>query len=237
MKWTEEEELYLEKNWGKIKIASMAVKLNRSVKSIERKAYRMQLGGATQIGYYINISDLSRAINVNPNTIRNWIKNKGLKAKYMKLTKKRLAYQINIEDFWKWAQINQDSFNAANIEQNILGEEPSWLIAKRKEDYNLKNINKNLSDKDKEFINKYYKIRTYKEIASILYKSEQAIRSYINKSNLNKRNTKPWTIEEESYLLYAKSQGISNKDIAIKLNRTISSIEGKYTKLKNKEAA
>lgn len=44
---------------------------------------------------------------------------------------KRTCIKIDLDDFWEWAEKNQDVITFKNFEKNALGIEPEWVDKKR----------------------------------------------------------------------------------------------------------
>ena len=87
-----------------------------------------------------------------------------------------------------------------------------------------------------EFMEKYQDKWDSRKMKGSLFAIEQP-EWFIEKCKRDNENNidylkpqKKWTDEEYNYLLEARAQGVSYKDIAKKLNRTINSVENKYIK-------
>ena len=48
-----------------------------------------------------------------------------------------MHYQIDIDDFWEWAEKNQWRFDSKNLELLMFGPEPKWMQEKRRQDAQL----------------------------------------------------------------------------------------------------
>lgn len=72
--WTPEEKAYLEENWGRISIGTIAKNLGRSENAILIKACRFGLGPYLESGEYITLNQLLIALKGHtPNTMANYI--------------------------------------------------------------------------------------------------------------------------------------------------------------------
>lgn len=136
--WTEDELLFLEECYGQYKLSSIAKKLSRSEYAVELKAKRNGLGPSKTAQGFLTARDLARALGVDIHVVTNtWISKYGLKAKKKITNRKARFYQIDIKAFWKWAEGNQHRFDSRKMEYLSLGDEPSWMVQKRKADQGL----------------------------------------------------------------------------------------------------
>lgn len=134
-KWTKAEEQDLKKHWGNYSIERIAQMMGRSIYAIKVKATRMALGYMSQHnGKQLSISDISKILNVRSERISStWLKT-GLTAKKKSVTKNHSYYCVEVENLLLFLENHQDLWNSVYLEKNIFGEEPEWLLAKRKFD-------------------------------------------------------------------------------------------------------
>ncbi len=135
-KWKEEEIQYLCDNWGSKSIGTMKRRLNRSKSAILNKATRLKLGAFLEASEYITWRQLLNTIGVADGGYKSisWVKNRDFPVKTKRMDKN--AYKIvYIEDFWKWAEKNQDLLDFSKFEEHSLGKEPPWAKGKRKRDF------------------------------------------------------------------------------------------------------
>ena len=135
--WTDKEELYLEESWGIAKVNTIAEKLDRTESAVISKAAKMGLGHYYAAQGKLTASALSIEAGVHIITVLNWIEKYGLEAICKRVAKKRIHYQIDAEDFWKWAEQNQWRFDSKNLEPLVFGIEPEWMKEKRRRDAQL----------------------------------------------------------------------------------------------------
>lgn len=135
-RWTEAEIEFLSDNWGKYRLDTLCKKLNRSRNGVIDMAVRiLQLGPSTQSQGRLTARCLADTLGVCNDTVLNWIKRHGLKARLKATHSIKKVYQIEMSDFWKWAEANQHRFDSMRFEKNTLGPEPAWMRDKRRDDF------------------------------------------------------------------------------------------------------
>ncbi|MBQ4583792.1 MAG: hypothetical protein IJA94_02770 [Bacilli bacterium] len=140
--WKPEEETLLADLWGTTSYELLAKELNRSVSSIKNKAFQLGLGAAIEGNYNgLTIKEISTLLNVNINTVNvAWI-SLGLKCKTQKISNVKSYRYVEIVDLFEFLENNQNLWDSRNLEKNILGLEPQWLVEKRQRD--IKNNSQN----------------------------------------------------------------------------------------------
>lgn len=137
--WTEEEDLFLELNWGVKSIKWIAEKLGRNPSAVIRRGYIKDFGGMYNTGYYLSVSEISSMLDVDSSTVYNWIKSKKLKSICRTFSKKKGIF-IKFETFYEFLKENQNMWNATKLDYMALNKEEDWLRKKRRDDDNkLKN--------------------------------------------------------------------------------------------------
>lgn len=171
--WTEEEEDYMERFYGKRGNDFIAKKFNRSVCSIRRKAQSMGLNA--YIGEELYVKQVSYCFNCDSRVINRWIDKFNLPYReYIRGTSR--CRMINVKSFWKWAENNKNIVPWNKYERYSLLPEPEWV----------KNV---LS-------------------TSVDIKHRNPISSY-----------------EKSFVIRSRQKGVSFKDIAEELGRTVDSVK------------
>lgn len=235
--WTKEEVKYLEDNWDKLSIPTIADNLGRTLWSIKNKAYSLELGCHLNACEDITINQLFNVIfgrNIDGYRISEWIRN-GIPIK-----KKRsisMNYKvINIDSFWKWAKKNQGLLDFKKFEENSLGAEPNWVKIKRKNDLKIsrefKTIpwSQNEDKKLQKYLNEYR--YSYKELSKMLKRTEGAIQRRICDLKLKARPIKAanhikWTVEEYELLAELIKQRVPYNLIADQINKSAKAIRGR----------
>ncbi len=135
-RWTVEEIEYLTESWGKLSVATIAKKLNRTEKAIIEKKDRLKLGSFNVNSGYISLNELLRYMyrNNSNSYIKKNMLNNGLPTIDKKINKCSIK-MVNIDDFWVWAEKHQNILNFRSLEENLFGSEPMWVKDKRKTDY------------------------------------------------------------------------------------------------------
>jgi hypothetical protein len=236
-RWSEEELIYLEDNWGN-SFKSIAMYLGRSIYAIKQKAVKLGLGDSRTVSENIILAEFYRATKINKYTVINvWVKN-GLKLKNKKSNTGNRTYQyIDIEKFWKWAESHKELVNFANWEENIVGEEPQWAKEKRKADSmdpSKVEHNRVWTDSDKKLlIDKVKTYRyTYEDLALEFNRTQAAVKKKLYELGvpyrpIPKNNGIKWTSDEKEKLQKFISKGFSSATIAKLLHKSELSIKDK----------
>ena len=135
-KWDNEEEEFLKEYWGKYPVAKIARKLKRTEMSVIKKAYKLKLGPMLYNDYEnINVLDIANIFKIGSETVyETWAKY-GLNIQKINLTPNFCRYCVSYKDLMVFLEHNQDLWDSRLLEENILGEEPKWLLQKRRRDY------------------------------------------------------------------------------------------------------
>jgi transposase len=181
-KWTKEEVEYLIEHAGVYTLEHIGQKLNRSTKALLSKLNRLGYTNIRELNGYMSCRQLALALGVSRDVVVRWIENHGLpasKKNYIRKNSKLKHYFINPEEFWKWAEENQDKINFARVKRYEILPEPAWVEQKRRTAYfslQQKKRNKSWTKEEDQLLLKLLKEnRTYKEIAEILDRSEKAV--------------------------------------------------------------
>lgn len=241
--WTAEEIDYLQSSWGTTSIQGIANHLNRTVTAVERKVIKLKLGPFMLNSEYITMNQLYQALglsNGNETRWQAWILKRDFPVKLIKIKTRKLK-AVYIDDFWKWAEVNQDILDLSKLEPLVLGVEPAWVSVKRKQDF----LRKRISNKGKPWTHyddilligllKEYKY-TYKELAQLIGRTPTAIAFRIRKLNipyrpLGKETPATWSDGDEYQLKELLFTGRSRQELAIYFNRTVRAINAKLFQL------
>ena len=132
-RWTQAEIELLEDRWGSGTMIGLAKNLGRTKAAIVNKAWDLGLGAWSDASEYISARALGNALGITDTFVQNWIKQDGLPCKKRRKAK-MTHYDIRIDEFWRWAESRQYLLDSRRIEPLILGEEPPWMAAKRRQD-------------------------------------------------------------------------------------------------------
>jgi len=133
----------------------------------------------------LTASQLADVLGVNSKVVSCWIKKYGLKCT-RKITRTKFRFcLVEIDDFWNWAEKNQERFNSARMEQLILGKEPAWMTEKRKGDASRKWPRKWTPGEDN-ILRQMFKTGryTYQQIADYIGRTKAAVENRLRKINV-----------------------------------------------------
>lgn len=189
--WTEEEFDILYESVGKIKISSIAKKLNRKTTAVYYMMDKMGIANLKDRSSGITLNQLAKIIKIDNRAIKRWINTGLLKAKNKTVLFTGRYYFIEISDFWKFARDNKDLLNFKKIERKALLPEPDWLeLAVKQEVKRKKHRNIWTNEEDIQLQGLFYKGLSYTEIASIMNRSYSGIAHRINRLCLSRRKIK-----------------------------------------------
>ena len=231
--WTKEEETLLTELWGNKPIEYIAKKLKRTVISLKVKAERMELGPMIENNsYFITVSDISEIFNVTRDRVTiTWVK-LGLNLTQIKLTQNRTYYGVTLKDLLLFLETNQNEWDSRNLEKNILGIEPEWLKQKRERD-----IIENPLWYRKWTVLEVIRAgelleegKDYKEIASILNRTECAVAYMLRDAGHSYKVKHYWTEEQLKFLKDNYSK-MTYENIGKSIGRTTKAVGAKAEEL------
>ena len=133
--WTQEQIDYLQENYGKYSLPTLAKNLGKSVVAIKVMRQRLGLGPFLMSGEYISLNKLLLAVGGGSSTynykITSWVKNRGLPV-HTKEVEKCSFRVVYLDEFWEWAEKNRSFLDFSKMEPLALGEEPLWVTEQRK---------------------------------------------------------------------------------------------------------
>lgn len=234
--WTKAEEQYLEENWGNKPIPNIARELSRSVTAVTLKAKRLNLGAFTENGTYVTLNQLFLAVGIRSGDFykRSIFENRNAPVKRRKVNT-AFVKVINIDDFWKWAEKNQDILDFSRFEKHALGQEPKWVETKRNADIML---NKNHRPKAKWTAYEDERLRfmvqsqryTYADICNDLKRTDGAVRRRILDLKIEGKPLPAvkayWTEEEVSLLNEMILSGYDYNIIGSRIGKTGKAVRG-----------
>ena len=236
--WNNNELDFLMNKWGILTAKKIGSTLGRTESAVTDKAKKLRLGGVLVATEQLTAAELSRVCGVDKSTVINWIKYRGLAAKYQAIRGTRKYYRIKIDDFWKWAEKHHNSIKWDIFEKNILGPEPLWVDKVRK---NYKKIHCKKytvwTDQELNFLRNNYKSMTNVKIAEHLNRTTGSVAVRLNSMGLKrydsiKINWKPIEIE---MLIDFYNKGIGLHKIAYELGRSVPSVRFKRDRLIEKK--
>ncbi|NEZ46131.1 hypothetical protein FDF74_02760 [Clostridium niameyense] len=239
-RYTREDVMYLEENWGVSSLKTIASNLGRTELAIIMKANKMGLGDSKLSLDGITISQLARTIQVHYQSImRIWVEKYNFPVKSRVLINKRVRY-VRYEEFWKWAENNKNLIDFSRVEENILGKEPKWVKEKRRIDILADNRSRNKKEWTEAEIERLKSLLstyryTYADISERLGRSECAIKRKIYDLKIPyrpipKNNHIPWTKEKKIRLKELYNKGYTPNLIAKTIGKSEFSV---YEKLRS----
>jgi hypothetical protein len=244
--WTDEDEFYLQDNWGSKSVTLISKHLGRPYDVVRRKAVELGLLNPTLHYDGITVRLLSMVIGISSSTLKTWIHQFGFPAKQKVFAKKQRVYVVSYEDFWKWAEDHKHLINFSKLEPLILGKEPEWVKEKRQIDKRKYQERRpwTIADKSKliSMVNSYQ--HTYPEMAGLLKRSESSIKRKLRDLNIKARplsldKTIKYTDNEIQTILSLLDKGYGFNAIADTLNedkprnvhKSASGIRGKLERM------
>jgi IS30 family transposase len=137
-KWTDEEIEYVKENVGSSKITTIARNLNRTLSSVELKMKRLGLSNTKSFTGQFTRHELALQLKVDPNSIKLWIDQHGLKCTKKVTRNTKVFHFIKPEDFWIWSYQNKERVDFSKIERHTILPEPDWVEQERQ---NIREVN------------------------------------------------------------------------------------------------
>lgn len=236
--WTAEEIEYLSEHFGQSSYGTLAKNLGRSVEAIKIKATKLKLGAFLQNGEYITFHQLLATLGYDKSgygyKMISWVKNRDFPM-HRKRVHNNSFKVVYIDEFWEWAEKNQDLLDFSKFEENLLGEEPEWAKRKRKLDYEKSRkyrMTPWTKMEDAELVRLISKRRyTYDELSKRMNRTCGAIQRRLCDLGIKDRpikadNHNGWTDTEKILLGELIKQGYDYNLIAEKINRSSKAIRG-----------
>lgn len=235
--WTAAEKEYLEENYGKTSIPTLAKRLNRSENAIMIMRGKLGLGSFLDNGEHVTFRQLLLALGFEEYSYYfiSWIKNRNFPVHRKKVINNSFLV-VYLEEFWEWADKNRTFLDFSKFEENALGLEPEWVKSKRKADVkrSLSYIKTPWTPVEDSRLRKYlreYKY-TYPELSKKLNRTEGAIQRRIVDLKLKERPLKAdnhisWTKEEFCLLGQMINAGNTYEEMSEAIGKSTKAIRGK----------
>lgn len=138
-KWTNEEAIFIKENWQTLTLEKISKRLGRTPLAIKTKAKSLHLTTNTIKGSLdgLPIDELASTLDTETQEIKRWIKKCGLPIKEKHISKTHSIKYINLDSFWKWAEVNKQLLYFKGLSKHALGAEPYWVFKKRKDDIEM----------------------------------------------------------------------------------------------------
>ncbi|MCH1625224.1 helix-turn-helix domain-containing protein [Fredinandcohnia quinoae] len=178
--WTDEEIMFLKETIGYYKIQTIAQKLNRTVQAVLSKMKRLGISNTREQTGFLTTCQLANALQVDPTTVREWIKRHDLKCVKRATRCEQKYYLIQPEDFWSWAEVNRDRIDFSKIDYLSLLPVPEWY--KDEKNHKKETSYKVWSKKEeKSLLLMMSSGYTLKEVAAILNRSMISVQRKYNR--------------------------------------------------------
>mgnify|MGYP003292700177 CR=1 FL=1 len=241
-RWTQEEIDYLQENYGKYSIPTLAKNLGRSVNAIEVMRCRLGLGSFLMNGEYISLNQLLLAVSGGASSysykMTSWVHNRGLPVHTQKV--KNCSFRVvHLKEFWEWAEKNRSFLDFSKMEPLALGKEPDWVADQRKKDFlafaNQRKDPWTTAEDDRlKILLKSHKYG-YKELSEMLNRSAGAIQRRCTDLGIKERPVKAdnhsadakWTDEDYKILADGIRNGTSYTEIGRIIGKSEKAIRGK----------
>lgn len=242
--WKSEDLDYLYSSWGIKSIEAMSRHLDRPEPAIKQKAVKLGMGRRTDNNTDITLRSLFMALGFyksESHMLEIFVK---YNAPITTMKTCDNEYRmINVDKFWKWADLNKKHLNFAKFKKGLLGFEPDWVDEKRKLDIknpSKKNWNRKWTTyEDNLLISKLKLYRyTYEDLSKEFNRTEQAIKRRICTLKImykpiSRSSHIKWTDEENKKLIEMHSKGATAYDIGKALNKSGHSIDGRIKNIGN----
>ena len=177
--WTAEEEKYMNKYYLRQPTKRTAKVLNRSIESVRKKA--VQMGINTYYDGYLSAHVLAECFSTNTQVIKRWIEKFNLPAIKINDSKHRTRYQIDPENFWKWADGHRDVINWSGYDLCSILPEPQWVEFEQSRYKTKRHCRKFTVNEIVQIKHMLRRCMTYKEIAEKLGRTERSIEAKVRK--------------------------------------------------------
>ncbi|NGY89235.1 sigma-70 family RNA polymerase sigma factor [Bacillus megaterium] len=127
------------------------------------------------------MSEFADLLEVSNFKIRRWISDKNMPSKEVVTALKKKYTLIEVNEFWKWAEVNKEEVNFYKIKPFTLLPEPPWVSSEREKDRKEIPLRRNklfTQEEDQQLLYLYFKENlTQKAIATIMNRSRDSIRN------------------------------------------------------------
>lgn len=238
MKWTKEQEAYLEDRWGDTSITTIAKNLGRSENAVIVRARRMGLGAFLESGDYVTWNQLIITLGyaaADTYKLKSWVRNRSFPMR-KKRVKNNIFRIVYLEEFWEWAGKNRNFLNFSRFEPYALGAEPEWVAEKRRQDViSERKYRKTPWTKSEDHrlgILVQRQQYTYKELAEMFGRTEGAILRRIVDLGIKDRplkadNHTKWTEDEFRSLGEMLVAGMDYEQMSDVLGKSVKAIRGR----------
>ena len=246
--WTTDDDEQLRELWGCYGgIPRIARALGRNEGAIKLRATRLKLGPYRNGGELVSLLQVARSIVGSGKSgsvtysMRRW-EERGLPVHKTRV--QRCAWkQVDIEEFWSWAEKNQDILDFSRFEENALGMEPDWAKWKRKIDQRNRTMMTPKkcpwSPQEDALLTVLCESgdKTHEDLQRVFQRTSSSIRRRIYDLALPrplKSPTKKWTSNDLRQIVHMTESGYGHDWIAKTMNRSAQAVRGKLEWIEKK---
>ena len=246
--WTHEDEDLLRELWGCYGgIPRIARALGRNESAIKIRAVRLKLGPYRNGGELVSLLQVARIIvGIDDSgsvaySMRRWEEH-GLPVHKTRV-QQCMWKQVAIEEFWTWAEKNQEILDFSRFEENRLGIEPDWVKWKRKIDQRNRTMMTpkkcRWSPQEDALLTVLCESgsKTHEDLQRVFQRTSSSIRRRIYDLALPrpvKCQQKKWTSDDMQQLVHMVESGYGHDWIAETMNRSAQAVRGKIEWIKKK---
>ena len=234
--WTQEEEEFLLKSWGKLSTMEIGRQLGRNVTQVRSKAVRMDLGRKLERdGQAVGIRQMALACGMTPHTqeLIRFFETRGLRV-LINVYNTRTYYSVMLDEFWAWAEKNRNAFPVTRIRPYSLGAEPAWVDEQRRRERAMfeRRGCKRWTDHEEMLLRSLIRQGVpISEICKRLGRGEHGIRARAKRLGIEfpflRKISDRYTEEDERTLRRMIRDGCTQLQISAALNRSMASVYSK----------
>jgi len=232
--YSEDEVIFLRKNWGKLTIKAIAKQLKRSVYSVETKAKKLKLGPIYNPGYF-NQNEIEKITGISHQTLKQYIEQGLIKATRSK-TKKGRIKQITPKELERFLKENPDKWDARkakSVTKAIRAKELEIekTKVKRSEGANKRKVPEMLRDRFMDFVVQV--ALDYSDRIDEARKGPKWFRSKLeqDQSRYPRERTR-WTPEEDAALRKMfKENKLTYKEMGERLGRSAGAVNSRLARI------
>lgn len=177
--WTIKEEKYMNKHYLQQPAKITAKHLDRTVISVRKKAAQMGLNN--YYGDFLGARTIAKCFDIDVSVVIRWIEKLNLPATKVRESKNKTRYQIDPEQFWKWADDHRSEINWSRYEICSILPEPRW-VEFEKARYKTKRYRQHFTDNEiVQVKHMLHRGMNAKEIATEIGRTEDGIKHLIRK--------------------------------------------------------
>ena len=229
--WTPEQILFLQENWANKSMRYLKKELKWSEDAIIRMARKLNLGPVYESTEDIPLQDFANATGISRHRIlRTLAPQYNFPLKTMKPGRKQIYYYVDMAKILKWLERHQDLYDASIMPLHYFGEEPEWLVLKRKKDrvdkshIRSKSIEQRWTEAEaKRACDLLHTGMDYHQIAAAMGKTYDQVKRKLNRMGEGWQLSKYWQGEDFRYIR-DNYQTMTDAEMAEKLNRPTGSV-------------